>query len=57
MGDDGWSLDIEEVFKAVTERTKAIFVNTPGNPTGWIIPEEDQRSLIEFARDKDIWVI
>ena len=57
MRDDGWSLDIEEVFKAVTECTKAIFVNTPGNPTGWIIPEEDQRSLIEFAREKDIWLI
>ena len=57
LGDNGWSLDLDEVFSAVTKRTKAIFVNTPGNPTGWIMPETDQLSLIEFAREKGIGII
>ena len=57
LGDNGWILDLDDVFSAVTKRTKAIFVNTPGNPTGWIMSEADQLSLIEFAREKGIWII
>jgi len=57
LKEGGWKLDLEDVFGAVTEATKAIFLNSPGNPTGWIIPEEDQKSLIEFCREKNIWII
>ncbi len=31
----GWKLDLQKVFDAVDARTRAIFVNSPGNPTGW----------------------
>ena len=53
----GWHLDMDELFAAVTERTKAIFLNSPGNPTGWIIPAEDQARLLDFARERDIWIL
>ena len=33
--DGGWKLDLQKVFDAVDARTRAIFVNSPGNPTGW----------------------
>ncbi len=57
LGPEGWSLDLEEVFAAVNERTRAIFVNSPNNPTGWIMPEEDQERLMDFARERGIWII
>jgi aspartate/methionine/tyrosine aminotransferase len=57
LTDGVWQLDLEELFAAVTARTKAIFLNSPGNPTGWIMPEEDQARLLEFARARDIWII
>jgi aspartate/methionine/tyrosine aminotransferase len=57
LKDDGWHLDMDELFAAVTERTKAIFLNSPGNPTGWIIPEEDQARLLDFARERGIWIL
>lgn len=57
LTDDGWHLDLDELFAAVTDRTKAIFLNSPGNPTGWIIPEEDQARLLDFAREKGIWIL
>jgi aspartate aminotransferase len=57
LTDDGWHLDMDELFGAVTERTKAIFLNSPGNPTGWIIPREDQVRLLDFARERGIWII
>ena len=55
-GDD-WHLDLEALFAAVSEKTKAIFVNAPGNPTGWMIEREEQQQLLDFARERGIWII
>jgi aspartate aminotransferase len=57
LSEEGWSLDLDEVFAVVTGRTKAIFLNSPGNPTGWIMPEADQARLLDFARERDIWIL
>ncbi len=57
LTEDSWHLDLDELFGAVTERTKAIFVNSPSNPTGWIMPEEDQATLLDFARARGIWIV
>ena len=37
-GNDGWSLDMEALFAACDGRTKVIYLASPGNPTGWMIP-------------------
>jgi len=33
---NGWSIDRDKVENAVTTRTKAMFIHSPGNPTGWM---------------------
>jgi aspartate aminotransferase len=48
---------IDELQRLVTERTRAIIVNSPSNPLGSIIPEGVLRELLDFARDNDLWVI
>ena len=53
----GWTLDLQRVFDAVDERTRAIFVNSPGNPTGWVMSSDEQRALLEFARKRGIWIM
>jgi aspartate aminotransferase len=53
----GWNLDLEKVFDACTHKTKAILVVTPSNPTGWIMPKKDMQALLDFARDRGIWII
>jgi aspartate/methionine/tyrosine aminotransferase len=35
FSENGWSLDISRVEAAIGPRTRALFVNTPSNPTGW----------------------
>lgn len=42
---EDFSLDIQEIEEAITERTKAILINAPNNPTGVVYPEEDLREL------------
>jgi aspartate/methionine/tyrosine aminotransferase len=48
---------IAELEAALTKRTKAIVVNTPGNPTGYAMGEAEVVQVIEFARKHDLWLI
>jgi aspartate/methionine/tyrosine aminotransferase len=57
LGDGGWTLDLDRLFDACGPRTKALFVNSPGNPTGWMIGPEEQRAILAFSRQRGIWVI
>ena len=52
-----WSLDVQKVFDAVDPRTRAIFVNSPGNPTGWTMTSDQQRALLDFARKRGLWIM
>jgi aspartate/methionine/tyrosine aminotransferase len=52
-----WSLDLEKIFAAVDERTRLIFVNSPSNPTGWMMLSEQQAALMDFCRRKNIWLM
>ncbi len=55
--DNGWSCDVDRIGAAVTERTRAIFINTPSNPTGWIMPREQMIAVRDFARERGIWIV
>ncbi len=56
-GDNGWYCDVARVEAAVTPKTKAIFVNTPANPTGWTADVETLKGLLDLARRKGLWII
>ena len=57
FGNDGWSLDLEELFSQVDGRTRAILINSPSNPTGWVMSSEEQREVLEFCRQRGIWLL
>jgi histidinol-phosphate aminotransferase len=40
-------LDVDSVLEKITDKTKAIFLCTPNNPTGGLIPQEDIIKIIE----------
>ena len=52
-----WRLDLEKLFALCDARTKAIFVCSPGNPTGWAMTRDEQRAMLDFARRRDIAII
>ena len=56
-GDGGWTFDLDRIAAACDERTKAIFVCSPGNPTGWVMTREEQRDLLAFARARGLALI
>lgn len=55
--DNGWALDIGRIADAITPATKAIFVNTPSNPTGWVADRETLAAILSLARERGIWVV
>jgi len=52
-----WRLDLEMLFDACNEKTKAIYINTPGNPTGWVMSKDDMLALRDFARERGLWIV
>lgn len=57
LADKGWTLDLDAVFAACGPRTRAIFINSPGNPTGWVMEKPEMERVAAFARDRGLWVI
>ena len=57
QGDNGWFCDVDRIEAAVTPRTKAIFVNSPANPTGWTADRETLQAILDLARRHGIWII
>ena len=54
---NGWSLDLEKIASSITDKTKALFVNSPGNPTGWIASPDTLGEILNLARKHGIWII
>ncbi len=52
-----WTLDLDKLKAAIGERTRAIFINSPGNPTGWTAREDELRALLEIARAHGLWIV
>ncbi len=57
MDNKRWVPDIEELKAQVTEKTTAIAICNPNNPTGAIISDNDLDTIAEIAAEKDVWVI
>lgn len=48
---------VDDIESRITPRTKVLILNSPGNPSGAIIPEPRLREILDMARRHDIWVI
>ncbi|MBV9889297.1 MAG: pyridoxal phosphate-dependent aminotransferase [Rhizobacter sp.] len=52
-----WRLDVCALCAAVTDRTRVLLVNSPNNPTGWILTSDEQRALLERCRSTGTWIV
>lgn len=52
-----FKLQPEQILDAITERTKAIIIGYPNNPTGAIMEYEDYKAIVDVLKDRDIIVI
>lgn len=52
-----WRLEMERLEKAITPKTKALFVNTPSNPTGWTATRDELQAILVLARKSGLWIM
>lgn len=57
LNNNDFSIDWELVRKAITDKTKLIFLNSPHNPTGSVITQADIENLEDILRDKEIFIL
>lgn len=53
----GWRWNIDEVERAITPKTKVLYLNSPNNPSGGILTRADLERLAQIARDRNLWVV
>jgi len=53
----GWWCDPQAIEAAVTPRTRALFINSPANPTGWTADRETLAAILGIARRHGLWII
>ena len=52
----GWRLDLDRLIEALTPGTRALYLNSPNNPTGWTVTRDEQKALLEHCRRHGIWI-
>lgn len=53
----GWQPDVEEIRQLITTKTKAIYLNSPSNPTGGVLGRPKLEAIAALARERNLWVI
>lgn len=56
-GATGFRPDPDAIGRAITDRTKAIFLITPNNPTGVVMTRDELSAIADIAKKNDLWVV
>jgi aspartate aminotransferase len=54
---EGFAYSAAEIERRITPRTKAIFINTPHNPTGAVLDRDALERIVRLAVDRGLWVV
>ncbi|MEM7214629.1 MAG: pyridoxal phosphate-dependent aminotransferase [Pseudomonadota bacterium] len=53
---NGWSVDINQIIERA-ESAKVLLLNSPNNPTGWMLERQQIRDILEACRKSGTWII
>ncbi len=51
-----WELDVDQLLAQLIPGTRAVYINSPNNPTGWVITREQQQRILAHCREHGIWI-
>ncbi len=52
-----WRFDLDELESKITSKTKAIYINSPHNPTGGVLTRSDIERIAAIAEARKLWII
>lgn len=53
----GWRLELDRLLDGLTPQTRAVYINSPNNPTGWTIDPPALRAILDHCRRRGIWIL
>ncbi len=53
---EGWNLPLQKLLDALKPGTKALYLNSPNNPTGWTVSKHDLKEILGHCRKHGIWI-
>ena len=53
----GWRYDLDELASKITPKTRAIYLNSPHNPTGGVLTRADIEAITALAERRGIWIV
>jgi aspartate/methionine/tyrosine aminotransferase len=53
----GWRYDLAELESKITPKTRAIYVNSPHNPTGGVLTRADIEAIAAICRERKLWLL
>jgi aspartate aminotransferase len=53
----GWRYEVRELESKITSKTRAIYINSPHNPTGGVLTRADVEAIASMVRERDLWLI
>jgi len=56
MADGDWALDFDRLRAAITSKTRAVVINTPGNPCGKVFSREELETIAEIAEEHELFL-
>ena len=55
--EDNWACDIDDIRAKITDKTKALVLITPNNPTGAVMPKRDVKDIVDLCGEHDLYII
>jgi aspartate/methionine/tyrosine aminotransferase len=52
----GWKLPLQRLLDALKPGTKALYLNSPNNPTGWTVSKDELKAILGHCRKHGIWI-
>jgi aspartate aminotransferase len=52
-----WRLDLDQLLGAITPGTRLVIINSPGNPTGWVLADDERLPILQRCRQVGAWLL
>src|SRR4051794_7211801 len=53
----GWRFDLDELESRITPKTRALYINSPHNPTGGVLTRADLERIAAIVRERNLWLV
>jgi aspartate/methionine/tyrosine aminotransferase len=57
LADGNFRLDLDKLAAALDDGARALFIASPGNPTGWMMEAEEQQAVLDLCRRRGVWLL